>query len=130
MSSSMRDQMEAELARLQTTMREIEDASASLESATEKVTAKNRLVTATVDATGRLTELKFHTDGYRSMAPAELSAALVEVIDSAQRKMGDRVSQVYGAFAPEGVDTAAVMNGEVDIEKTLRAMGISLDDFK
>lgn len=87
-------------------------------------------MTATVDATGRLTELKFHTDGYRSMAPAELSAALVEVIDRAQRQMAERVASVYEAFAPEGVDTAAVMRGEVDVEQTLRSMGVSLDDFR
>lgn len=126
----MREQMETDLARLQTTMRELEDASANLESATEEVTAKNRLVTATVDATGRLTELKFHTDGYRSMAPAELSSALVEVIDRAQRQMAERVAGVYDSFAPEGIDTAAVMRGEVDVEQTLRAMGVSLDDFR
>ncbi len=87
-------------------------------------------MTATVDATGRLTELKFHTDGYRGMAPAELGATLVEVIDRAQRKMSDRVAEAYDAFAPEGVDTAAVMRGEVDVEQTLRSMGVSLDDFR
>lgn len=94
------------------------------------MTAKNRLVTATVDATGRLTELKFHTDGYRSMAPAELSAALVEVVERAQRQMADRVAGVYESLAPEGIDTAAVMRGDVDVEQTLRAMGVSLDDFR
>lgn len=128
--SSMREQMEAELARLQTTMRELEETNANLESATEEVTAKNRLVTATVDATGRLIELKFHTDGYRSMAPAELSAALIEVIDRAQQKMADRIAKAYDAFTPEGIDTAATMRGEMNIEQTLRVMGVSLDDFK
>ncbi len=92
--------------------------------------AKNRLVTATVDGTGQLTELKFHTDGYRSMAPAELSAAIVEVVGRAQRQMADRVAQIYEPFAPEGVDTHAAMRGELDPEETLRRMGVSLDDLK
>jgi DNA-binding protein YbaB len=126
----MREQMEAELERLHTTMRELSDASASLESATEEAVAKNRLVAATVDGTGRLTELKFHTDGYRSMAPAELSAAIVEVVGRAQRQMAERVSQAYEAFMPEGVDPQAAMRGDLDPEETLRRMGVSLDDFK
>lgn len=87
-------------------------------------------MTATVDATGRLTELKFHTDGFRNMAPAELSSALVEVINRAQRQMTDRVASAYEAFTPEGVDTAAVMRGEVSVEQTLRSMGLSMDEFR
>lgn len=92
--------------------------------------AKNRLATVTVDATGRLTELKFHTDGYRGMAPAELSSTLVEAIGRAQRQMSDRVAKVYESVAPDGVDAAAAMRGEVDVEQTLRSMGVSLDDFR
>ncbi|QUX20810.1 YbaB/EbfC family nucleoid-associated protein [Nocardiopsis sp. MT53] len=129
MSSSMREQMEAELERLHTTMRELSDASASLESATEEAVAKNRLVAATVDGTGRLTELKFHTEGYRTMAPAELSAAIVEVVGRAQKQMADRVAQAYEAFMPEGIDTQAAIRGDLDPEETLRRMGVSLDDL-
>ena len=130
MSSSMREQMEAELERLHTTMRELSDASASMESATEEAVAKNRAVAATVDGTGRLTELKFHTDAYRSMAPAELSAAIVEVVGRAQRQMAERVSKAYEAFTPEGIDGEAAMRGDLDPEETLRRMGVSLDDLK
>ena len=85
---------------------------------------------ATVDGTGRLTELKFHTEGYRSMAPAELSAAIVEVVGRAQQQMASRVAQVYGAFAPEGIDTETAMRGGLDPEETLRRMGVSLDDLR
>ncbi|MDE3721987.1 MULTISPECIES: YbaB/EbfC family nucleoid-associated protein [Nocardiopsis] len=92
--------------------------------------AKNRLVGATVDGTGRLTELKFHTEGYRSMAPAELSAAIVEVVDRAQRQMAERVAQVYENFVPEGIDTKAAMNGDLTPEEMMRRMGVSLDDLK
>ncbi|MDE3721918.1 YbaB/EbfC family nucleoid-associated protein [Nocardiopsis sp. N85] len=129
MSSSMWEQMEAELRRLDTTMRELVEAGADLESATEEATARNRLVTATVDATGVLTGLVFHTDAYRGMAAAELSATLVEVIDRAQRRMADRVARAYDVFAPEGVDTAAVLRGEMDVDEALRAQGFSPHDF-
>lgn len=87
-------------------------------------------MTATIDATGRLTELRFHTEGYRGMAPAELSSALVEVIDRAQRQMSERVAATYDSFTPEGVDTAALMRGELDVEQTLRSMGVSPGDFR
>lgn len=130
MSSPMREQMEAELRRLDTTMRELSEAGASLESATEEAVARNRLATAKVDAAGALTGLVFHTDGYRSMAAAELSATLVEVIDRAQRQMADRAAQAYDFFAPEGIDTAAAVRGEIDVDEALRALGFSPRDFE
>ncbi|MFW6642320.1 YbaB/EbfC family nucleoid-associated protein [Nocardiopsis algeriensis] len=110
-------------------MERLADASASLESATEEVVAKNRLVGAKVDATGELIELKFHTRAYRDMAPAELAAAVTDVVNRARRQMAERVSGVYSPFLPEEVDTRAAMDGRLDPREVLDRMGVSLDDL-
>nr|WP_285762000.1 hypothetical protein [Nocardiopsis ansamitocini] len=69
---------------------------------------------AKVNAKGELVELKFHTQKYRQMAPAELSAAVVDVIERARRQMAVKVTQAYAQFAPEGVDMDAIATGSFD----------------
>ncbi|MFE9360581.1 YbaB/EbfC family nucleoid-associated protein [Streptomyces olivaceoviridis] len=59
-------------------------------------TSKDRLVTATVDARGTLTELKFNSSRYRSMAPSELSAVLTETIAKAQKDVTDQMKDIFG----------------------------------
>jgi len=124
----MQRQMEEELAQLHKTMDRLADASANLESATEEVVAKNRLVGAKVDATGELVELKFHTQAYRDMAPTELAAAITEVVNKARNQMAERVSEAYGPLMPEMTGVEEVMNGDLDPFKLLDRLGIPSDN--
>ncbi|WP_150253445.1 YbaB/EbfC family nucleoid-associated protein [Nocardiopsis deserti] len=112
-----------ELARLQRTLREVEDASASLEQATEEAVSKDRLVAATVNASGELVELKFNTQSYRGMAPTELASAIKDVINRARGQMADRVETLYQPFAPEGIAMDDLMKGTFN----LRDLFYSLD---
>jgi DNA-binding protein YbaB len=69
-------------------------------------TSKDRLVTATVDARGTLTELKFNSSRYRSMAPSELSAVLTETIGRAQREVTSQMMETFGGI--DGFDLDSV----------------------
>ncbi|MET9016685.1 MULTISPECIES: YbaB/EbfC family nucleoid-associated protein [Streptomyces] len=69
-------------------------------------TSKDRLVTATVDARGTLTELKFNSSRYRSMAPSELSAVLTDTIAKAQKDVTDQMKEIFGET--DGHDLDAV----------------------
>ncbi|WP_407942058.1 YbaB/EbfC family nucleoid-associated protein [Nocardiopsis codii] len=109
-------------------MDRLADANASLESATEEVVAKNRLVGAKVDATGELVELKFHTQAYRDMAPTELAAAITEVVNKARSQMAERVSEAYSPFMPDVAGAQEVMSGDLDPLKLLDRLGIPSDD--
>lgn len=122
--SGWEERNERELARLQRTLREVEDASATLEGATEQAVSKNRLVAATVDATGELVDLKFHTQSYRDMAPAELASAIKDVVNRARARMADRVTALYRPFAPEGIDMGEVMKGTFDTGALFRGLGV------
>ena len=88
--------------------------------------AKNRLVGAKVNGKGELVELKFHTQGYRDMAPAELADAVLDVITRAREKMSDRVAELYKPLMPEGLDPNEAMNGRFDTRGMFERMGVPL----
>ncbi|MFC7326847.1 YbaB/EbfC family nucleoid-associated protein [Marinactinospora rubrisoli] len=100
-------------------MAEFAQANASLESATEEAVSKDRAVSAKVNAKGELVELKFPTQKYRQMAPAELAGAIKDVIDRARNQMSAHVAETLGRFAPEGVNMADAMNGRIDPTKMM-----------
>ncbi|WP_225943699.1 YbaB/EbfC family nucleoid-associated protein [Nocardiopsis terrae] len=76
------------------------EASANLESVTAEAVSKDRMVSATVNARGEIAELRFHTDKYRSMAPAELASAVTEVIERARRDVAQKVSEAMRGLVP------------------------------
>ncbi|MFC7742970.1 YbaB/EbfC family nucleoid-associated protein [Nocardiopsis composta] len=92
--------MARELERLRETQRSLAEASANLESATAEAVSRDRTVSAKVNAKGEITELKFHTSKYRTMAPAELSAAVLDVIGRARAEMEQQVADAFGSLAP------------------------------
>ncbi|MBV2363578.1 YbaB/EbfC family nucleoid-associated protein [Streptomonospora sp. NEAU-YY374] len=120
----MPEESAQELDRLHRTLREVEDASASLEQATEEAVAKNRLVAATVNARGELVDLKFHTQSYRDMAPTELASAILDVVRKAREQMAKRVAELYQPFAPQGIDMTELMNGTYRAGDLCRSLGI------
>ncbi|WP_231494141.1 YbaB/EbfC family nucleoid-associated protein [Nocardiopsis sp. CNT312] len=107
-------------------MAEVDRANANLESATEEVVAKNRLVGAKVNGKGELVELKFHNQNYRDMAPAELADAIVDVINQARDRMSDRVAELYKPLMPEGLDAHQAMKGDFDTRAMFERMGLPL----
>lgn len=82
-----------------------------------------------IDSEGELVELKFRTNAYKSMAPAELSAAVMDVIKRARERMQDRVMQAYAPFAPEGLDIDAARSGQFDPAKMMADLGLDKLDF-
>jgi DNA-binding protein YbaB len=86
-------------------------------------TSKDRLVSATVDARGAVTELKFHTTRYRAMAPTELSALLLDTIAKAQQEVSARLEEVLGPIGPEDLEIDDVTSGRADLADMLEAFG-------
>ncbi|MEU1901034.1 YbaB/EbfC family nucleoid-associated protein [Nocardiopsis dassonvillei] len=115
---------ERELDRLRRTLREVEDAGASLEQATEEAVSKNRLVAATVNASGELVDLKFNTQSYRNMAPTELASTIKDVVNRARGQMADRVEALYRPFAPENIVVGDIVKGAFDIRELFRGLDV------
>ncbi|MFC4562333.1 YbaB/EbfC family nucleoid-associated protein [Nocardiopsis mangrovi] len=104
-------------------------ASASLASATEEAVSKDRGISATVNAEGELVDLKFRTNAYKSMPPAELSAAVRDVVKRARDRIQDRVVEAYAPFAPEGIDMEAARAGGFNPAQMLADLGLDRLDL-
>jgi DNA-binding protein YbaB len=92
-SSGYQEQLGQLMAQLDGKRKELLTAREDMAQQTAKVTSKDRMVTVVVGAQSELRELKFHTEQYRSMAPAELSKVLVEVIETARTQVRDKLLQ-------------------------------------
>jgi DNA-binding protein YbaB len=77
-------------------------------------TSPQRLLTATVGAQGEVTALKFHSDGYRSMAQSELEHVLLETIKRARQQVMDQMKELANPLAPAGVSIDDVLEGRFD----------------
>lgn len=90
-----------------------------LESATASATSKDRLVTAKVGAQGQVVSLTFHTSGYRTMTPAELSAVLVDVLNRARADLGARITEAMKEFEGLGDVLRASMTAGTALDEVL-----------
>ncbi|RPK33290.1 YbaB/EbfC family nucleoid-associated protein [Streptomyces sp. ADI93-02] len=80
-------------------------AQAALSEISATATSKDHLVTATVDARGTLTELKFNSSRFRSMAPTELAALLTETIGKAQEDVHGQMMETFGGVDGHDLDS-------------------------
>ncbi|MFD3945157.1 YbaB/EbfC family nucleoid-associated protein [Streptomyces sp. NPDC058579] len=102
-----------------------------LDESTASVTSKDRMVSVTVGPQGQVVSLTFHTKAYQTMAPAELTAVLLTVLNDARARMGAQVIEQIKGFDSFGDHLRVVtgMTGMPDsleeLMKPLRAMGSS-----
>jgi DNA-binding protein YbaB len=86
--------------------------------------SKDRMLSVTLGPGGELTEIKFHHD-YRSMAPAQLSAVLVETINAARRELTEKVrtsfgpARLFGTRLRDSLSGGQGLDGMVDMVKGL-----------
>jgi len=112
------DDTMAELLRTQERLRSVR---AKLQEKPTKITSKDGMVTVAVDEGGEVTSIVFNTAKFRRMAPAELGAALVEVISQARAEARGRVISAYRSFLPEGMDLEKIMSGQASTDGMLAA---------
>jgi DNA-binding protein YbaB len=103
-----------------------------MQSKATKVTSKDGMVTVTLDGKSEVTSITFNTVKFRRMAPAELSAVLVETINRARSEGRARVLDAYRSMFPNGMDVDAIMTGKFSVDKIFddavrRAEGIIAD---
>lgn len=67
--ASLEQQLEEAMADLAAHTRRVQEMQAELATVTGSATSRGRLVSATVDSGGRLTDLKFHTEEFRTLPP-------------------------------------------------------------
>jgi DNA-binding protein YbaB len=102
MSTPLQDRLEAALENLRGQQAKVRAFQEEMKTRTTTVTSKNRMVVATVDATGVLTELAFKGNRYRTMPPAELGALVTETVSAAQKEAKDKAMTAAAELMPRG----------------------------
>ncbi|MEU6267773.1 YbaB/EbfC family nucleoid-associated protein [Saccharopolyspora shandongensis] len=104
------------LAELNEQREKISGAVEEVQAVRESATTKNKMIKATVDGQGRLTEVVLRGDRWRDLSPKELGAAIVEAVTGAQEKAHKNVTELAAAMAPEGMNIPELFSGKPDIE--------------
>jgi DNA-binding protein YbaB len=81
---------------------------------TANVRGKSRKVSATVDGSGKLLELRFHGQSYRSLAPTELAELVVETVNKAHEAAQRDMWKSIAGFLPPGLTAERVATGTID----------------
>ncbi|WP_406136919.1 YbaB/EbfC family nucleoid-associated protein [Streptomyces sp. NBC_01089] len=116
MDSGFQSQLDEMMGKLQEHRDSLVAAQRELAKYTVTVQSKDRMVTVVAGAQGDVREIKFHTDGYRDMAPAELGAALVEVIGQAREQAGQKVRETASPFQGAGAALRRSMTGGSELD--------------
>jgi DNA-binding protein YbaB len=119
MFSSFENQMTEAMRELRDKQGEIAAALGKLHETTASATSKDRMLTATVDAQGKLTDLAFNGKRWREMAPKELGAKIVEVVADAQQQAALRTSELMAGLVPTGFDLEQLRTVGPDLESMI-----------
>ncbi len=85
-----------------------------LNSITGKARSKSRMISVAVDSHGKVTELKFHTQAWRKMAPGELSKVILDTIEDARQAAQRELWPLLSEFLPAGIDPSDMRAGGVN----------------
>lgn len=116
MSTPLHNEMAAALAELREQQSRITEAVERLKSADATVVSEDRLISASVNGQGRITELKFAGRRWRELAPKELAARIVDVVTKAQDKAAESTNALVSGLMPEGVDLDRLRDAGPDLD--------------
>lgn len=126
MSNPLQDKIEQAFADLEHSQAAITAIQDELAAGSTTVTSKNRAVEVTVDGHGAVTEIKFPTKAYRTMAPAELGSLLVETLGEARRESEEAATNLMRTTLPDSGPLLAAFGGSTDFDTVLEELTTQL----
>jgi DNA-binding protein YbaB len=120
MTSPMHDRIEKAYAEFEKKKAAIAEFEQGMSSAQTTVTAKNRALTVTVDGRGDLVEVKFPTNAYRTMAPAELGNLLVETTKTAREQARESAAGVFESLLPSRAPILGMLNRSGNFDEMMQ----------
>ncbi|HEX9540328.1 MAG TPA: YbaB/EbfC family nucleoid-associated protein [Streptosporangiaceae bacterium] len=114
MSSNLNFSLAEATAELRRQQERLQGVRSRLRDVKSKVTSKDGMITVTLDGRGDVSSIAFNTTKFRRMAPAELGAALVEVIGRARAQGREQVADAYREFLPPGLNMEEMLAGKAD----------------
>ncbi|SDH38475.1 YbaB/EbfC family nucleoid-associated protein [Agrococcus jejuensis] len=102
------DDIEQMMAEVRQTRADLAERAAEVDALTATATSKDRVLSATVDAQGVLTELKITGQSWRELAPKELCSKIVAIVAQAQQDVQEQAKALLAdGDGPEGLDPMA-----------------------
>lgn len=102
MTEPMREQMELELENLEKERKKLQEFQNKMSGITGTGRSANRMISATVNQQGRLTELVFEGNRYRTLAPKELASFVLEAVHAAEDDAAAQAIAATGKLLPAG----------------------------
>lgn len=138
MDLDVENRIQAAMAALREQRKRMTEAKAELDATTASATSKDRMTTVTVGPQGQVVSLVFHTTAYQEMAPAELAAALTNLLNEARARMGEQVTARLKSLADVGGMIRAAAGVEdlpTDLDELMRPLcamrpGFEADEAK
>lgn len=113
------EQMIAEMAGSQAAIADVEK---QLKEVSSTVVSKDRLFSATVDAQGRLSELKLTGQSWRDMSAKELATKIIEVVTQAQNEVQQRSTELLADLSPDGINPMTGLPDGIEMEKMMKGL--------
>ncbi|MFD9811683.1 YbaB/EbfC family nucleoid-associated protein [Streptomyces sp. NPDC059080] len=120
MSAGYQEQLNEIMGRLADHTNQLQETQQRLAQQTVKVTSKDRSITVIMGTQSDVREIKFQGEGYRSMAPAELGRALVEVLEKARLEVRSTVTRAVTPMMSFGNEARESMLGGTDQLRMMR----------
>jgi DNA-binding protein YbaB len=111
------DAVEKLMAEYQQQLEKLGEHQRKMSELTGTAASQRKQVSVTVGPQGELLELKFLTDAYREMAPAELSKIIIDTFSAARNALVAQQRELMAANAPAGVNIGALFGPDADLTK-------------
>ena len=121
-SGSFQDQIENAMAEFTQQRARLAKTRSDLEKESVSESSKDHLLTVTVGMSGDVKEITFHSTDYAAMAPAELSALLVDIIGKARAKAAVKAKAAFSSLAGFGSGLRDSLAGSDELEKLFTSL--------
>lgn len=120
MSSGYQEQLNEIMGRLADHRNQLQETQERLARQTVKVTSKDRSITVIMGTQSDVRDITFQGQSYRTMAPAELGRALVEVLEKARLEVRATVTRAVTPMMGFGDEVRESMLGGTDELRMMR----------
>jgi DNA-binding protein YbaB len=116
MVASLHDQLDEAMRELHAFQGRMLETREEMRKTSVSVRSKDRTLTVTLGARGEVREIAFHGEGYRAMAPAELSAVLVDTLNEARSELTRKVRSAFRPHRDFGRKLRESMTGGSELD--------------
>lgn len=119
MSTNHDEQLEQSIAKYREQREGLVDLQRDLGAISCSATAPRQVVTVSVGHQGEVTSLKFPSDAYKRMVPAELSEAILTTINEARAKALDEAAKLLAPMLPERFNAREIVEGKANLRSMM-----------